>query len=125
LSGIDITNFVLAQRAALFTALAQAGIDISAVVEKVDKRHPFGNWKYPVEVWQKPALPSEKGKHLANYWLTYPAKGSGKTVKFNLSTFETISQWLSQPNQPKSSSPVPPASQKKTPSNTTADTSLS
>jgi hypothetical protein len=99
-----VTNFVLKHRAQLFAAVKAAGIDTERVIEKVDRRFPFGNWKHPVEVWMKPILPSEKGKHLANYWLTYPQKGSGKTVKFNLSTFEAISTWLNQPNL----SPNPP-----------------
>jgi len=96
---VDITSHVLEQRANLFKALEAAGVDTSRVVEKVDKRYPFGNWKHPVEVWMKPVLPSEKGQHLANYWLSFPQKGLGKTVKFNLSTFEAISKWLKQPQQ--------------------------
>lgn len=116
---MNVTDFVLAQRAALFTAIAQAGIDLSLIVEKVDKRFPFGNWRKPVEVWQKPIIPSEKGKHLANYWLTYPRKGSGKTVKFNLATFETISKWLNKPTPQHSSQ------NQLAPSNTAGDTSSS
>jgi len=94
---LNVTNFVLEQRAKLFQAVQAAGIDTSRVVEKVNRKFPFGNWKCPVEVWLKPIIPGEKGKHLANYWLSYPRKGSGKTVKFNLSTFEAISTWLKKP----------------------------
>lgn len=107
---MNITNFVLAQRANLFKAVVAAGIDTSRVVEKVNKKFPYGNWKHPVEVWMKPIIPGEKGKHLANYWLSYPRKGSGKTVKFNLSTFEAISTWLNQPKQsPQYSAPPEPS----------------
>jgi hypothetical protein len=107
---LDITNWVLQQRAKLFEAVAQAGIDTSTVVEKVNKKFPYGNWKYPVEVWQKPIIPGEKGKHLANYWLSYPQKGSGKTVKFNLSTFHAISSWLNQPKPQLQPQPPNPSS---------------
>ena len=94
---MNITNWVLEQRSVLFAAVQAAGIDTAQVIEKVNKKFPYGNWKNPVEVWLKPIIPGEKGKHLANYWLSYPQKGSGKTVKFNLSTFHAISSWLNQP----------------------------
>jgi hypothetical protein len=97
---LNITDWVLQQRSVLFAAVQDAGIDTARVVEKVNKKFPYGNWKNPVEVWMKPIIPGEKGKHLANYWLSYPQKGSGKTVKFNLSTFEAISTWLKKPQSP-------------------------
>lgn len=90
---------MLGNRAQLFAALEAAGVDMARVIEKVDKGHPFGNWKHPVEVWMRPIVSSERGKHLANYWLSFPKKGSGKTVKFNISTFDAISKWLNQPQR--------------------------
>jgi len=90
---MNITDFVLEQRKQLMQAI---GVE---VVEKVNRKFPFGNWKHPVEVWIKPRYPGDKGLHVANYWLSYPRKGAGKTVKFNISTFESVSKWLKpQPN---------------------------
>jgi hypothetical protein len=119
---LNITSWVLEQRSKLFKAVQAAGIDTSEVVEKVNKKFPYGNWKHPVEVWQKPIIPGEKGKHLANYWLSYPQKGSGKTVKFNLSTFHAISSWLKQPTPQSQSLQSPPSPSDST---TTADSSQS
>jgi hypothetical protein len=86
----SIKQLVLRHRRELYKAVQAAGLSPFDVFEKVDRRFPYGSWKFPVQVWTK------DGKYIAKYWLTYP---KGEPIRFNLETFEAIATWLKTPQK--------------------------
>lgn len=104
---IDITEFVKTSRTQLVKAIVAAGVPEEDLREVCHKEAPFGSYKLPVIIW---ALK----RPVAKYFLSFPTVDGQKSVKFNIETFNEISQWLMQ-------NPSPPTN----PSSTTASPSSS
>jgi hypothetical protein len=70
-------------------AIVAAGVPEEDLREVCHKNAPFGSYKLPVIIW---ALK----RPVAKYFLSFPIVDGNKSVKFNIETFQEISQWLTQ-----------------------------
>ena len=93
MTSIDVTEFVKESRKRLIDAIGKAGVPENQLRELCHKAAPFGSYKLPVIIFKR-------DKPVAKYFLSYPIKDGVKSVKFNIETFNEISQWLTQNPQP-------------------------